>query len=343
MIKAENRLFVLLKPYVLWVVLPMLYFTIGARGSWQIALVTALLYTAAQYIIFILNLKQWIPKYFEPYRSKFFNYNLLLVLLISALLTVLIHIAFKILPVEFAPDHKSNILFPMFLHVVICAISVWASIFIYLIDKEKETQAQIETLKRDKAESELKYLKTQINPHFLFNALNNIYSMAYSVDKKVSEKISMLSDMLRYVLYDCESDYIPLEMEIEYIRSFVEFQQLKTEKKQNINFVISVIDQNKSIAPMLLAPLVENGFKHSGIEKDSSGFVDINLSQEGDRLFFKVSNSISTGLNVQQPEKGKGIGIDNVKNRLKLLYPKKYNFTIDKTSDIHTVILELVG
>lgn len=342
MFKGNNKLLVLVKPYVVWMVLIVLYFAIGARISWKNAITPALLFIAAQYIIFTLNRKRLIPNYFEAHRSKFYNYNLLLILLISVLLLILIEISFKLIPAPSPPEHRNPIIFPLFLHISICLIATWASVFTYLIDKEKETKIEIDNLKREKAESELKFLKTQINPHFLFNALNNIYSMAYSGDKMVPEKIAILSDMLRYVLYDCESDYIPLDMEIEYIKSFVEFQQLKTKEKQKITFTISDGVQNKQIAPMLLAPLVENGFKHSCIEKDRSGFVEIIFTVEKDKLVFNVRNSIPKGLKPSSKINGeKGIGIENIKNRLKLLYPKKHNLIIEKDTKMHSVTLEL--
>lgn len=211
----------------------------------------------------------------------------------------------------------------------------------YLIDKQEKTNIELETLKRGKAESELKFLKTQINPHFLFNALNNIYSMAYTGDKSAPEKITMLSDMLRYVLYDCESDYISLYKEVDYINSFMEFQQLKTEKRQNIRFDIGNYDENYQIAPMLLVTFVENGFKHSKIEKDKNGFVNITISQTPEKFYFFVENSIPVEAAVPTPETKRGIGIENAKNRLNLLYPKKHKLEISNSNNIYKVELEL--
>jgi LytS/YehU family sensor histidine kinase len=209
------------------------------------------------------------------------------------------------------------------------------------MEKEKRTKIEIEELKREKAESELKFLKTQINPHFLFNALNNIYTMTYIGDKSAHEKIATLSDMLRYVLYDCESDLIPLDKEVKYISSYIEFQQLKTERKQNITFLYNKENENYMISPMLLIPFIENGFKHSGIEKDRSGFVSILLSQTKEKLLFTVKNSHSGEKMPVKPPKDRGIGIENVINRLELLYPGKYLLDVRADNHEYSIYLEL--
>lgn len=209
------------------------------------------------------------------------------------------------------------------------------------MDKEKITSVEIEGLKREKLESELKYLKTQINPHFFFNAMNNIYSMAYIGDKSVPEKIAMLSDMMRYVLYECESDYIPLNREIDYINNYVEFQQLKTEGEQNIHFICDNHDGNYLIAPMLLIPFVENGFKHSKIAKDKNAFVEIVIKQDEEMFSFSVTNNYSEVAPNPNCKGKSGIGIDNVRNRLHLIYPERHKLDISKNNGKHTIYLEL--
>ena len=339
----DNRFFLFRKSFFVWIGIAFLYFVIGARFSWKASIVPAILFTAGQYFVFLINEKRLIYKYYEAYRVKFYLYNLLLIFVTSVILSLLLQVYIHLYPSlpDTAPP-KAQFLSPIIFHMVFCAIAAGASIFFYLVEKEKKTKIEIEKLKRDKIESELRFLKTQINPHFLFNALNNIYSLAYSEDKKVPDKISMLSEMLRYVLYDCESDYIPLDMEIEYIKNFIEFQQMKTEKRQNIRIEVDKHLQNIQIAPMMLAPLVENGFKHSHIEEDPSGFVDIKLDVNDNRLYFVVRNSIpNRGKISSKLHREKGIGNDNLKNRLNLIYPGKHQFLIEKSPSAYTVKLEL--
>lgn len=339
----DNRFFLFRKSYFVWIGIAFIYFIIGARFSWKSSIVPAILFTAGQYFLFLINQKQLIQRYYEIYRVKFYLYNLLLILITSLGLSLLLQVYMHFYPsIPVTATPKARILSPIIFHMVFCAIAAGASVFFYLIDKEKKSKVEIEKLKRDKIESELRFLKTQINPHFLFNALNNIYSLAYYEDKKVPDKIAMLSDMLRYVLYDCESDYIPLDMEIEYIKNFIEFQQMKTEKRQNINFEVDNRSQNMRIAPMMLAPLVENGFKHSRIEEDPSGFVDIKLVVDEHKLFFAVRNSILAKNKMPSKQnRERGIGNDNLKNRLDLIYPGKHQFLIEKSSSTYTAKLKL--
>lgn len=312
-----------LASYAIWVILALFYFIMGLQINPARGVFHALLFVPMQYVVYNLNLKRFMPRYYDHDKTRFRNYNGLLILALAIFGVIMEFLFRQYFVVPGVP--KFNFYGPLVLHSILCLIAFWVSMTKYLIEKQEKINIEMESLKRDKAESELKFLKTQINPHFLFNALNNIYSMAYTGDQSTPEKITMLSDMLRYVLYDCESDYISLYKEVDYIHSFLEFQQLKTEKRQNITFNAGPYDDNYQIAPMLLVTFVENAFKHSKIEKDKNGFVAINLSQTDDKFYFSVENSIPA--DQPQPPTGsaRGIGIENARNRLSLLYPKNTN------------------
>jgi two-component system LytT family sensor kinase len=322
---------------MVWGMLILLYFAVGLQDSYLRGLHFAVMFTIMQFIVYKLNTRYLIPSYFEKNRQKFIILNTILLLLITSGIT-LIDLSSRHFLLQ---QSNPKFIFPVFLHMVLCIVALGFSIGQYLFDKEKATKIEIEELKREKAESELKFLKMQINPHFLFNALNNIYTMTYMGDKSAHEKIAMLSDMLRYVLYDCESDYIPLNKEITYIDSYIEFQQLKTEEKQNITFIHQEENEHYLIAPMLLIPLVENGFKHSKIEKDKSGFVRILLTQAREKLSFEIRNSFFEPVVPSKQLKGKGIGIENVRSRLELLYPGKYVLEIKEDKQEYSVHLDL--
>ena len=331
----------LLKPKVVWALLTLLYFSVGATHQGVSAIIPSLFMSSSQFFTYIIINKKLIPRYFDINRSKFHKYNLLIIVIIAIFMTLVFRFYFIIFPPS-QPVTKANIFGPFFLNLIVCSFASWASISGYLLDKEKKTIALIEDLKRDKIESELRFLKMQINPHFLFNALNNIYSLAYSEDKRVPEKIAMLSEMLRYVLYDCETEYISLGMEIRYIQNFIDFQQMKTENPQNITLTNNNYQADKRISPMLFAPLVENAFKHSKIEEDPLGFVHISITTAKQKILFEVKNSIPANPRIpSQLNRGKGIGIDNIKNRLKFLYPQKHELIIDNNQTHFTVKLEL--
>lgn len=324
---------------MIWTGLLLLYFAVGAQISFKRGIYMSLLFTTMQFLVYMANNLFFIPSFFEKEKKKFYILNF-----IFLFVTVSFFTSVELATSEFFPlpdSRPSPIILPFFLHTVLCFVALWVSIAQYLMEKEKKTKIVIEELKREKAESELKFLKTQINPHFLFNALNNIYAMTYIGDKSAHEKIATLSDMFRYVLYDCESDLIPLDKEVKYIRSYIEFQQLKTEKNQNITFLYNKENENCMIAPMLLIPFIENGFKHSGIEKDRSGFVSILLSQTKEKLIFTVKNSRSGVKMPTKPPKDKGIGIENVKNRLELLYSGRHSLDIRVDNHEYSIYLEL--
>jgi LytS/YehU family sensor histidine kinase len=192
---------------------------------------------------------------------------------------------------------------------------------------------------REKALNELSALKAQINPHFLFNNLNTIYSLASKKDDRTKDVILKLSDFLRYVLYDTTSESIPLEKEVEIIRTYVELQ------KERVNPLLTGVDLNLEgnflnahIIPLLLLPLAENCFKH-GIGKEP-GKIQIYIGFNGKQLLFKTENTIA--LREKALENGNGgIGIKNVEKRLNLLYPNRYSLHFEEKDGMYKVELKV--
>ena len=192
---------------------------------------------------------------------------------------------------------------------------------------------------REKAQHELSALKAQINPHFLFNNLNTIYSLALKGDVRTKDVILQLSDFLRYVLYDTSSDKIGLEKEIEIIKTYVGLQRERI--NPNITEVVLNIEgkfKGAIIAPLLLLPLAENCFKH-GIGK-SKGTIQIDIQYSGHQLRFRTQNPVARRENVINPEQG-GIGIKNVEKRLNLLYPDKHQLTFTENEELFSVDLKI--
>lgn len=208
---------------------------------------------------------------------------------------------------------------------------------IVLINKTTRLQAEQQLLTEEKLETELKLLKAQINPHFIFNALNNIYSLSYMKADNAPESVLKLSEMLRYVFYDCSKDKVSLTGEVKYIENFIAFQQMKSEQKQNIQLHYDKLDTRHEVAPMLLIPFIENAFKYSRIEDDTEAFVNISLSTFDNYTEIIISNSIPKA---NKPIGGSGLGIPNVKHRLNLIYPKHHTLQIQEKSDIFNVNLQ---
>ena len=192
---------------------------------------------------------------------------------------------------------------------------------------------------REKAQSELSALKAQIHPHFLFNNLNTIYSLASKNDERTKDLILQLSDFLRYVLYGTATEFISLEKEAEIIRTYVALQKARINAK--VTSVILTVEGNLAdcqITPLLLLPLAENCFKH-GIGK-KPGRIMIYLGLKGNQLFFKTENTIAIRDESGAIESG-GIGLSNVEKRLNLLYPERHSLTFEAKEGIFTVEMHI--
>ena len=225
-----------------------------------------------------------------------------------------------------------------FIHLLMvsmsCVSAVLLETFIFAKKKEQDTVLA----KAELVESELKFLKMQINPHFLFNALNNIYALSVTNSEKTQESISTLSEMLRYVIYDCEQAKVPLYKELNYIENYIELFKLKSSKSFNIKLTKNIMNESILVAPMLFLPYIENAFKHSGIEKGDANFVNITLTQNGNHIEFMVENN-NPETPISTDSQG-GIGLPNVQKRLEILYPEKHDLKISK-AEVFTVHLKL--
>jgi len=217
----------------------------------------------------------------------------------------------------------------------IILLSIVYRLFSQKIAKEKQEA----TLQNENLLSEMKFLKSQVNPHFLFNALNNIYTLVLLKHDKAPAMLMKLSEMLRYMLYECNDERVPLNKEISYINNYIELQQLKTEGQQNIKIDIFGMDHNILIPPLLLIPFIENSFKHSKIEDTETGWVSISLDCSEKQIDFKISNSIPSIVLVK--DKTSGIGLENAKRRLELLYPQEYKLQINETPQEFSVRLTI--
>jgi len=198
---------------------------------------------------------------------------------------------------------------------------------------------RLKDIEAEKNKAELKALHAQINPHFLFNSLNSIYALSRKQSVEVPGKIVQLSDLMRHIIYDSENDFIPLEKEIEMLRNYIGLQNLRSGEKSRIKFETSGEIRGKIIAPMLLLPFVENSFKHGIKGGGDDVFVRIDLHINDDELLMEVENS--KGKAADPLEEQKGIGIENVRKRLSLIYPGRYDLKISDGERTFTIKLRL--
>ncbi len=201
-------------------------------------------------------------------------------------------------------------------------------------------QLQVEALQSSVKESELQYLKSQINPHFLFNNLNNLYSYAIEQSPKTPSIILELSSVLRYMLYDCKEDYVSLSKEIEHLRNFTKLNELQIEERGQVNFITENLQPDYRIAPLILTVFVENAFKHSTASQSDNIKIDISIKVNGNGILkFVCTNTYHKMGNTESLSKG--IGLKNVKKRLGILYPNAHEIDINDKNEIYKVSLKM--
>lgn len=199
---------------------------------------------------------------------------------------------------------------------------------------------RLQEIEREKTITELKVLRSQINPHFLFNSLNSIYSLARKNASQVPGKIVQLSDLMRHIIYESEADFIPLEKEIEMVKNYIELQNLRTTKAEQIQLEVKGNVKNKMVAPMLFLPFVENSFKHGLKSGAKNAYVKISITVMEYDLIFEIENAKGDAPSVAD-SKYKGVGIENVKKRLELIYPERHKLKVFDNDETFKVLLQL--
>jgi LytS/YehU family sensor histidine kinase len=210
------------------------------------------------------------------------------------------------------------------------------SVLIYFFIKAIETQKLRDELIRERQAGELALLKSQVNPHFLFNTLNNIYSLVYHKSDEAPQAVMKFSSIMRYVLHDSTAEKVLLEKEIEYLTNYIELQKLRIRDPGFVSFRVEGDPAKTALAPMLLIPFVENAFKHA--DRDRHPGISILLRCNKEEISFEVTNFRQK--EVQTVEKPfSGIGLDNIRKRLQLIYPGKHVLNITEEDDQFNVKL----
>ncbi|MBC7873596.1 MAG: histidine kinase [Ferruginibacter sp.] len=217
-------------------------------------------------------------------------------------------------------------------------ILVFAGASVKLVFDYSSLQQRMAETAREKAEAELNFLKSQINPHFVFNSLNSIYFLINKENTAARGALHKFSEMLRYQLYEINDSKIPIEKEIIYLKDYVDLQQLRKDEKYAVQFTAAPDVKGFSIEPLLLVPFVENAFKHISHHSDKTNFVKVDMFRANGVFIFSVANSKDLQ---QTTEKQGGIGMSNVKRRLELLYPGKHELKVDETESSFNVQLNL--
>lgn len=219
--------------------------------------------------------------------------------------------------------------------------NILTSSFIFFIakffsDHSKEREKRL-LLSKEKTEAELKSLRAQLNPHFLFNTLNNIYSLSVDNSPKTSSAIGKLSDILDYILYRCNTDFVSVSNEMKLIEDYIELEKLRYDNRLEVSLISSIQKENQ-VPPLVLLSLVENAFKHGAGEDSGSPKIWISLSSDSGKTEFKVVN---TYVDFHPDESKESIGLSNINKQLRLLYNDHYSMNIVKENGLFTVTLTL--
>ena len=270
--------------------------------------------------------------------TKFLNYKKWWIYILFAALTVILLFRVKLLILyAWFPGmavNKTALGFTFFPTIFFLVVSTVYRLVLDKVNQEKETARR----DAEQLAIQLKFLRSQVSPHFLFNVLNNLVSMARYKSDHLEPALMKLSGLMRYMLYESDEDKVPLATEIEYLKSYIELQKLRFEEDVSIVSNIKFEGNSLNIEPMLLIPLVENAFKH-GVTTIGNAFIAVDLVVEGAILNFTVRNSFQEQNSPK--DKDSGIGLDNLQSRLKLLYPGHHRLSVAKTAGVFNATLEI--
>ena len=229
---------------------------------------------------------------------------------------------------------------------ILLILTTAATAINFLIDERKRQAAMF---REQQMQEQLKYLRAQINPHFLFNALNCIYALTMMKDEQAPSSVLKLSEMLRYVIDDCRADAVPLTKEVKYIQNYIDFQRIRMEREPDLTLDVQISDPAYTIPPMLLQPIIENCFKHSRLIDDPKAWVRISIRQNDSGLLFISDNSKPSATNFsrqsaiigRQDEERTGIGLMNVQQRLAVLFGDKCSLKVIEDNSHYKTVLHI--
>lgn len=275
-----------------------------------------------------------LPRFF--YKKKYLYFFLSVVVIVA----IIIAIEELVLEQIYYPDTRGKH-FPGVIYSLLDVMPVITILagFKFAWDASKK-QLEVEELRSSVKESELQFLKSQINPHFLFNNLNNLYSYAIEQSPKTPSIILELSSVLRYMLYDCKEKFVGLAKELQHLENFTKLNELQIEERGKVTFHTENCKSSYQIAPLILTVFVENAFKHSTASQSQNISIDIDIKvSDLGMLVFECKNSFQQVTNTDSLSKG--IGLQNVKKRLQLLYPNAHELTINDSGEEYNVHLKM--
>ena len=293
-------------------------------------------------VVFYVNYFYLIRKYlYDRKFGKFILSNILLVAIVS----ILVHLTHRLVfplpanpPRPIRPRTALDTLSFVTRNTMIYFAIICVAIAVKMTERWYEEENKRKELEKASAEAELAALKSQVNPHFLFNTLNNIYSLIQIDQDKAQEAVHDLSGMLRYVLYDSEKPTVSLSSETLFLKDYIKLMSMRCSPDVKLDISLPEGASERQIAPMLFIPLVENAFKH-GISPSEPSSIRVDLHEDGNSIVCLVENTAFP--KDDSDRSGSGIGIKNLCRRLDMLYPGKYSFEYGKVQNLYRSLLKI--
>lgn len=282
------------------------------------------------------NLLYLIPQYLARHAFIYFG----LVLAACAIVTP-IEVLVLFLVYSDSPDYQANVVDQQVrIYLGNVFVTILATVLRVIMDWWRY-QNEKQVLLTQTMQSELRFLKSQINPHFLFNTLNNLYALTLKKSEKAPEIVLKLAEIMRYMLYECNERRVHLSKEIHYLYNYLDLERLRQPKEADISFVVDGHVSEQLVAPLIFVPFVENSFKHGLNHAMNGGYVKIRLTVKGEDLEFYIENSkVDHVPKASHPRSG-GIGLSNVRQRLQILYPDHHELEIKDEPNRYGVTLRL--
>ena len=273
------------------------------------------------------------------YKRRYFLFGLSFITMILISSIIKMNIIGQVTDNPYLMDFSGNLKGRIYDNVIPHFFLVMAGAAFKLMADYNKMQQRMVEMAKEKAEAELNFLKSQINPHFLFNSLNSVYFLIEKNNVEARGALHKFSDMLRYQLYEMNDNKVPIEKEIQYLQDYIDLQKLRKDDNYKIAFECPAEVRGFSIEPLLLIPFVENAFKHISHYKNQTNFIKLDLALTNNEFNFCIKNSKEPVEKLT--EKHSGIGLANVKRRLELLYPGKHKLKIENGIDIFIVDLSI--
>lgn len=305
--------------------------------SWAARTVNEVINLLFYAVIVYFNLLYLIPNYLN---KKQLGTYLLLLLAATVVLTPL-RVIFFYFRFSHEPMLQQSLLSNLNLYFVVTFLIAGSSSIFQIITDWFRQLTERQELQTRTMQSELRFLKSQINPHFLFNTLNNLYALTLKKSDKAPDIVIKLSEMMRYMLYECNEKQVPLYKEVNYLRNYLDLEALRQHENIRIAFNVEGSIGDQQIAPLLFIPFLENSFKHGLNTQLAAGFVDIHLSVADNAVDFRIENSKGQTIARHDNRPSGGIGLENVRRRLNLLYPDRYKLVVSNNPNTFEVRLHI--